>query len=106
MKARVAVLISGAGTNMAALIYAAKQPGCPFEIVLVASNNPQAEGLKIAAVEGIETFAHPHLDITRAEHDSIMHDRIVAAAADHVALAGYMRILSEAFVEKWESTLR
>jgi phosphoribosylglycinamide formyltransferase 1 len=101
VKARIAVLISGAGTNMAALIYAAKAENCPFEIVLVASNNPQAEGLKLAAAEGIATVAHAHTGLTRQAHDDIIHDAIVAAKADYVALAGYMRILSDDFVQKW-----
>ncbi len=104
-KAKIAVLISGAGTNMAALLYAAKHADCPYEIVLVASNNPDAEGLKIAAAEGIATFAQPHKNIDRAVHDAMMHDRIVHAGATHVALAGYMRILSEAFVHKWEGRM-
>lgn len=56
-KVRVAVLISGRGSNMAALVYAAKQPGCPYEIVLVAANDPDAAGLEFAAAEGIATFA-------------------------------------------------
>jgi phosphoribosylglycinamide formyltransferase 1 len=105
VKVKVAVLISGAGTNMAALLYAAKAPGCPYEIVLVASNNAEAEGLKLAAAEGLATFAQPHKNIDRTVHDAMMHDRIVHAGATHVALAGYMRILSEAFVQKWEGRM-
>ncbi len=105
MKARVAVLISGTGTNMAALLYAAKHDACPYEIILVASNNPDAQGLKIAAAEGIATFAQPHKHLDRAVHDAMMHDRIIHAGATHVALAGYMRILSEAFVQKWEGRM-
>jgi phosphoribosylglycinamide formyltransferase 1 len=105
VKARVAVLISGNGTNMAALLYATKAPVCPYELVLVASNNPDAEGLKIAAAEGIETFAQSHEHLDRAVHDAMMHDRIVHAGATHVSLAGYMRILSEAFVQKWEGRM-
>jgi phosphoribosylglycinamide formyltransferase 1 len=105
VKAKVAVLISGNGTNMAALLYATKAPVCPYELVLVASNNPDAEGLKIAAAEGIETFAQSHEHLDRAVHDAMMHDRIVHAGATHVALAGYMRILSEAFVQKWEGRM-
>jgi phosphoribosylglycinamide formyltransferase 1 len=100
-KARIAILISGAGTNMAALIYAAKLPDCPFEIALVASNVPDAPGLHIAAAEGIATFTHSHQALGRAEHDTIMHEAITAAGADYVALAGYMRILSDGFVAKW-----
>jgi phosphoribosylglycinamide formyltransferase 1 len=105
VKAKVAILISGAGTNMAALLYAAKHDACPYEIILVASNNPDAEGLKLAAAEGIATFAQPHKNIDRAVHDAMMHDRIVHSGATHVALAGYMRILSEAFVQKWEGRM-
>lgn len=104
-RARVAVLISGTGTNMAALVYAAKHPDCPFEIVLVASNNPQAPGLELASAEGIETFAHPHQGLTRDAHDAIMHDALSAARADFVALAGYMRILTPEFVAKWEGRM-
>ncbi len=90
---------------MAALLYAAKHPDCPFEVVLVASNNPDAAGLKLASAEGIATFAHPHKGMTREAHDAIMHDAIIAAKADCVALAGYMRILSSDFVGKWEGRM-
>jgi phosphoribosylglycinamide formyltransferase 1 len=105
MKAKVAVLISGAGTNMAALLFAAKLPSCPYEIVLVASNNPDADGLKIASAEGIPTFIKSHIGLDRAAHDAVMHDAIVAAGATYVALAGYMRILSTAFVAKWDGRM-
>jgi phosphoribosylglycinamide formyltransferase 1 len=105
VKAKVAVLISGAGTNMAALVYAAKAPDCPYEIVLVASNNPDAAGLRLATAERIATFAQSHAHLDRAVHDAMMHDRIVQAGADTIALAGYMRILSEVFVQKWEGRM-
>jgi len=105
MKAKVAVLISGAGTNMAALLYASKLPNCPYEIILVASNNPDAAGLKIAAAEGIPTFATSHIGLDRAAHDALMHDAILEAGATYVALAGYMRILSTEFVAKWDGRM-
>lgn len=104
-KARVAVLISGAGTNMGALLYAAKHVDCPYELVLVASNMADAEGLKLAAAEGIATIALPHKGIERAAHDAMMHDHIIKAGTTHVALAGYMRILSYTFVQKWEGRM-
>lgn len=104
-RAKVAVLISGSGTNMAALLYAAKQPDCPYEIVLVASNNPDAEGLTLAQGEGIATFAQSHKGVDRAAFDAIMQQQIAKAGATHVALAGYMRILSDAFVEQWEGRM-
>lgn len=105
MKAKVAVLISGAGTNMAALLFASKLPSCPYEIILVASNNPDAEGLKIAAADGIPTFTKSHIGLDRVAHDAIMHDAIVKSGATYVALAGYMRILSKEFVAKWDGRM-
>lgn len=104
-KARLAVLISGTGTNMAALVYAAKAKDCPYEVVLVASNNAGAPGLRLAEAEGIATFAHSHHDMLRAEHDAMMHEALVVAGADYVALAGYMRILTAEFVAKWNGRM-
>ncbi|MEW4466515.1 phosphoribosylglycinamide formyltransferase [Parasphingorhabdus sp. JC815] len=104
-KARIAVLISGRGSNMAALAYAAKAENCPFEIVLVASNDPGAPGLILAEAEGIETFSHPHKGLTREDHDQIMHDAVTRAGADYVVLAGYMRILSDRFVRQWQDRM-
>ena len=105
MKARVAVLLSGRGSNMAALLYAAKAEDCPYEIVLVASNDPDAGGLKLAAAEGIPVFSHPHKGIARADHDAVMDAAVRAAGADYIALAGYMRILSEGFVRAWKGRM-
>lgn len=104
-KARVAVLISGRGSNMAALVYAAKAQDCPFEIVLVASNDPEAAGLELARAEGIATFAHSHKGLKRAEFDAILDTRIRAAGAEYVALAGYMRLLSAEFVSGWDERM-
>ena len=101
-RARVAVLLSGSGTNMAALLYASRTEDCPYEIVLVASNNPEAGGLKLAEAEGIATFALSHKGMTRPDHDAAMHAAILASGAGHVALAGYMRILTPEFVALWE----
>ena len=61
----VAILISGSGTNMAALLYASRAGNCPYEIVLVASNNPDAAGLRLAAAEGVPTFVLPHKGMAR-----------------------------------------
>ena len=100
-KSRIAVLISGAGTNMAALVYASRIGDCPYEVVLVASNDPEAAGLKLAAAEGIATFALPHMGLTREAHDAAMEAAVLEAGAEYIVLAGYMRILSEGFVERW-----
>ena len=94
-KARVAVLISGTGTNMAALLYASRLVDAAYEVVLVASNDPDAPGLKLAEAEGIPTFALSHNGVARAEHDAAMDRAIRAAGAEYVALAGYMRVIGE-----------
>lgn len=100
-KARIAVLISGAGTNMAALVYASRIGTSPYEVVLVASNDPAAPGLTLAAAEGIATFAHSHTGMTRAAHDAVIEAAVLEVGADTIVLAGYMRILSDGFVERW-----
>ena len=104
-KARVAVLISGTGSNMAALLYASRRADCPFEIVLVASNNPDAKGLALAEAEGVATFALPHKGMKRPDHDAAMDAEIRKAGAEYVALAGYMRVLDDAIVERWEGRM-
>ncbi len=100
-KVRVAVLISGTGSNMAALVYASRQADCPYEIVLVASNNPDASGLALANGEGISTFACSHKGLSREDHDAVIEREILASGATHIVLAGYMRILSPGFVARW-----
>lgn len=104
-RARVAVLISGRGSNMAALLYAAKHPDCLFEIALVASNEPEAAGLKLAEAEGIATFAASHRRIDRVEFEAMLGEQIKASEARFIALAGYMRLLSPEFVSSWEGRI-
>jgi len=105
VRARVAVLISGSGTNMAALLYASRAPSCPYEIVLVASNRADSAGLRMADAEGVPTFVLSHKGMEREAHDLAMHEAIVASGAEYVALAGYMRILTPAIVGKWEGRM-
>ena len=99
------MLISGSGTNMAALLYASRAADCPYEVVLVASNHPEAAGLQLAAAEGVATFALAHQGMSRADHDAAMDAAIRASGAGYVALAGYMRILTEEFVRGWEGRM-
>ena len=101
MKARVAALISGNGTTMSALLYASRLPDSPYEIVLVASNQLEAPGLRIAEAEGIATFAHSHRGLEREAHEAIIDQALRQSGAEYLALCGYMRILTEGFVEKW-----
>lgn len=100
-KAKVAIFISGGGTNMAALLYASRLAECHYEVVLVASNQEDAAGLKLAKIEEIATFAHSHKGMERAEHDAVMERAAQDAGAEYIVLAGYMRILSEEFVLRW-----
>lgn len=99
------MFISGSGTNMAALLYASRLPGCPYEIVLVASDDPAAPGLSVAEVEGISTFAQLAKGMTRAEHDAAMEAAVERSGARYIALAGYMRILGADFVDRWEGRI-
>ena len=100
-RVRVGVLISGRGSNMAALLYASRLPDCPYEIVLVASNDPEAAGLKLAEAERAPIFARSHKGMKRAEFDAILDAQLRAAGVEFVALAGYMRLLSPGFIGKW-----
>ena len=104
-RAKVAVLISGSGTNMAALLYASRAADCPYEIVLVAANDPAAPGLALAAAEGVATFALAHKGMARADHDGAMEVAVHSAGAQWIALAGYMRILTPEFVARWEGRM-
>jgi phosphoribosylglycinamide formyltransferase-1 len=104
-QAKVAVFVSGKGTNMAALLYASRLPGSPYEIALVASNNPQAEALYLAGREGVATFALSHKGMTRETHDAAMEAEARRIGAEYIVLAGYMRILSPEFVRRWEGRM-
>jgi formyltetrahydrofolate-dependent phosphoribosylglycinamide formyltransferase len=100
---RVAVLISGAGSNMAALIDAAGQADAPFEVVLVLSNRPGAGGLAMAAACGVATAVVDH---TAFGKDRVAHEQAVQAVLEThrvevVALAGYMRLLTPWLVQRW-----
>lgn len=99
------MLISGSGTNMAALLYASRAEDCPYEVVLVGSNNPEAGGLKLAEAEGVATFCLPHKGMARHDHDMAMDAAIRASGAQFVALAGYMRILTPEFVTGWQGRM-
>ncbi|ABQ66406.1 phosphoribosylglycinamide formyltransferase [Rhizorhabdus wittichii RW1] len=97
----IAILISGRGSNMRVLVEASRAPDCPYEVVLVASNDPDAPGLAIARDAGIATFAHSHKGLTRDAFDAIIDKALRDAGVSYVALAGYMRILSGGFVAGW-----
>ena len=99
---RVAVLISGRGRNLSALIAA---QGGSYQIVLVISNVEGAAGLDKARAAGIATQVIPHNGKTREAFDSEMDVALRGAQPDIVVLAGFMRILSDGFVRGWEGKL-
>lgn len=103
---RVAILISGRGSNMRALIQAAAKPDYPAEIVLVLSNNADAGGLAFARERGIATEVIEHRNFPSREiFDNAMNAALERANAEIVALAGFMRLLSPRFVESWRGRM-
>lgn len=102
-KKGVGVLISGRGSNLGALI--AAQAGAPYKIVLVISNVEGADGLARAAQAGIATRVILHKGKTREEFDAELDVAFRQAGVELVALAGFMRILSDGFARAWEGKL-
>jgi len=106
-RARTAVLVSGRGSNMEALIAAAKDPAYPAEIILVVSNNPDAGGLETAEAAGIEALAIDHRPFKkdREAHEAAIDAALKARGVELVALAGYMRILTPRLVQAWSGRM-
>jgi phosphoribosylglycinamide formyltransferase-1 len=106
-KARVAVLISGRGSNMAALIEAAKDPAYPAEIVLVISNRPDAQGLALARAAGIaaQVVDHTIFGKDREAFERALQDVLAEHRIDLVCLAGFLRLLTPWFIERWQGRL-
>jgi formyltetrahydrofolate-dependent phosphoribosylglycinamide formyltransferase len=104
-KIRVGVLISGRGSNMQALAEYKRIADPAYEIVLVASNVPEARGLVLARRFGIETWAQSHKGLERAQFDRLMDAELRRHAVEVIALAGYMRLLSGEFIEGWEGRI-
>jgi len=107
MKRRSAILISGRGSNMSALINAARANACPAEIVLVLSNRPDAAGLRLARETGIAARAIDHRPFRgdRAGHEAEINAALTEAGAELLCLAGYMRLLTPAFVTAWRGRM-
>jgi phosphoribosylglycinamide formyltransferase-1 len=103
---RVAVLISGRGSNMASLIAAAKAPGYPAEISLVVASRADAAGLARAAAEGIPTATIAARNfVDKASFEAALDTRLAAEGIELICLAGFMRVLSPAFVERWRDCI-
>ena len=102
MKKRTAILISGRGSNMGSLIEAARAPDYPAQIVLVISNRPAAPGIERARAQGIKTLVIDHKAFaSREAFDEAVEQALLADGVELVCQAGFMRIQSAAFAERW-----
>ncbi len=102
----VAVLISGGGSNLQSLIDATNDATFPAQITLVISNKEDAYGLKRAEAAGIATFVISHKDYdSRAQFESVIHQKLVEEDIEFVCLAGFMRVLGDEFVQKWQNKM-
>ncbi|TCU22995.1 phosphoribosylglycinamide formyltransferase-1 [Rhizobium azibense] len=103
---RVVVFISGGGSNMMALVAAAKAPDFPAEIVGVISDKADAGGLSKAAAQGISTFAFVRKDYDSKEaHEATIFKALDRLSPDILCLAGYMRLLSAKFIQRYEGRM-
>ncbi len=103
---RVAILISGRGSNMAALIAAARAPGYPAEIIGVISNTPKAAGLETARAEGLQTAIIRLKDHeNKRAADAAIAAQLKAWRIDLVCLAGFMRLLGPEICEDWRGRI-
>jgi phosphoribosylglycinamide formyltransferase 1 len=104
---RVAVLISGRGSNMAALIEAAKDKNYPAEIVLVISNRPKAEGVALARKAGVATTIIDHTDYgkDRAAFERALQAVLEGSGVEIVCLGGFMRLFTPGFIARWEGRM-
>lgn len=103
-RSRIAILISGRGSNMAALIYASRADACPYEVVLVTGDKPQAHGLEIARAEGIPIEPLDAKALGPAYWDRLQ-EILKSADVDLIALAGFMRIIPDNFLARWEGRI-
>jgi phosphoribosylglycinamide formyltransferase-1 len=105
--ARTAILISGRGSNMAALIAAARDPTYPAEVVLVVSNRQDAPGLALARDAGVEAVAIDHRPFRgdRAAHEAAIDAVLHRAGVRIVCLAGYMRVLTPLLIDAWQGRM-
>jgi phosphoribosylglycinamide formyltransferase-1 len=105
-KARTAVLISGRGSNMMALVEAARDPAYPAEIACVVSNRADAKGLDFAAAHGIPARVIDHKAYgTREDFEAALDGYLRSMQAEIIALAGFMRVLTAGFIAGWEGRM-
>ncbi len=105
MKRKLGILISGRGSNMQALVEGARCADSPYTVALVASDKPDAPGLAWAAEQGIPTFAQSPKGMAKADYEAAIDAALRNAGVEAIALAGYMRLLSDDFVARWRGRI-
>jgi len=104
-KKRVGILISGRGSNMIALVEASRAADCPYEVALVASDKPEAPGLDWARAHGLDCWTLSPKGIGKPAYEAALDAALKAASVELIALAGYMRLLSDDFVARWRGQI-
>jgi len=102
---KLGILISGRGSNMAALVEASRAPDSGYEVALVASDRPEAAGLAWAQARGVRIFAQSPKGMAKADYEARIDAALREAGVEAIALAGYMRLLSDDFVAKWRGRI-
>lgn len=103
---RTAVFISGRGSNMRALVEASREPDFPAEVALVLSNDPAAPGLIWAEAQGVPTLAIAHRDYpSRGAFEEAIGTALIEREIELICLAGFMRLLTSAFVDLWSGRM-
>lgn len=105
MTARVAILISGRGSNMSVLVDAMQRGDVDGDPVLVLANKESAGGLEVAQSKGVPTQVVPHKGVSKEQFEDGLHQALLDAGAEFICLAGFMRVLTDDFVRKWEGRM-
>jgi len=103
---KLGILISGRGSNMMALVEASRAVDCPYEVALVASDRPEAAGIAWAQEHGVPAIglATPTRK-DKSQYEAALDSRLREAGVEYIALAGYMRLLSDDFVARWRGRI-
>jgi len=105
MKKRVGILLSGRGSNMMSLVEASRDPAAPYDVALIASDKPDAAGIGWAQAQGLATWALSPKGIGKPAYEAGLDTALRDAGVETIALAGYMRLLSDDFVSRWRGRI-
>jgi formyltetrahydrofolate-dependent phosphoribosylglycinamide formyltransferase len=105
MKKRVGILLSGRGSNMMSLVEASRDPAAAYDVALIASDKPDAAGIGWAQAQGLATWALSPKGIGKPAYEAALDTALRDADVETIALAGYMRLLSDDFVSRWRGRI-